>query len=113
MALWVTGVKAFIEGNIQKGLHAAHKFEQANISDAEAWNAFASIYGLLGDKEGCIRTLKRAVAGGFFNYPFMLTDSFLDSVRDDPEFQRILEMAKAKHNAFKKKFFPESSVVTK
>ena len=73
------------------------------IRDAEAWFHFAENYGLLGDKDGCVRTLKRAVNGGFFNYPFMLTDSLLDSVRDDPEFQRILETAKAKHEAFKKR----------
>jgi TolB-like protein/Flp pilus assembly protein TadD len=112
LALWVTGMKAFIEGNIDKGLDAGRKFEQYNIADAEAWYHIAGNYGLLGDKEGCIRTLQRAVDGGFFNYPFMLTDSFLDSVRDDPEFQRILEMAKAKHEAFKKRFFPENSMNT-
>jgi len=108
LALWVTGIKAFIEGNIEEGLTAARKFEQINIADAEAWYHFAENYGLLGDKDGCVRTLQRAVDGGFFNYPFMLTDSFLDSVRDDPEFQRILKMAKAKHEAFKKRFFPET-----
>jgi tetratricopeptide (TPR) repeat protein len=108
LSLWVTGIKAFIEGNIEEGLTAARKFEQINIADAEAWYHFAENYGLLGDKDGCVRTLQRAVDGGFFNYPFMLTDSFLDSVRDDLEFQRILKMAKAKHEAFKKRFFPET-----
>jgi tetratricopeptide (TPR) repeat protein len=106
-ALWVTAIKAYIEGNIQIGLDAAQKFEQANLDDAEAWYHFAENYGLLGDREGCVRTLKRAVDGGYFNYPFMLTDFFFDSVRDYPEFQRVLEMAKAKHEAFKKRFFPE------
>ncbi len=112
LALWVSGIKAFIEGNIEEGLKAGRKFEQINISDAEAWYHFAENYGLLGDKEGCVRTLQRAVDGGFFNYPFMLTDPFLDSVRDDPEFQRILKMAKVKHEAFKKKLFPENSMNT-
>lgn len=110
MALWVTGIKAFIEGNIEAGLDAAHKFEQANIADAEAWYSFAGNYGLLGDIKGCVRALERAVDGGYFNYPNMLTDFYLDSVRDDPEFQRILEMAKVKHEAFKEKFFPDNSM---
>jgi len=105
MALVVIGVKASIEGNIEKGLTAARKFEQYNILDAEAWCFFASNYALLGDRDGCIRCLRRAVNGGFFNYPFMLTDSFLDPVRDDPEFQKILEKAKEKHLAFRKRFF--------
>lgn len=108
MALWVTGIKATMEGRIEEGSEAAQKFEQYNVADGEAWFHFAESYGLLGDKKGCVRALKRAVEGGFFNYPFMLTDSFLDSVRDDPEFQRILETAKAKHEAFKKRLFPDT-----
>jgi TolB-like protein/Tfp pilus assembly protein PilF/predicted Ser/Thr protein kinase len=32
MALWVTGLKAFIEGNIEEGLTASRKFEQINIA---------------------------------------------------------------------------------
>ena len=105
IAGWITGYKALIEGNIDEGLKATRKIEQANISDAESWYHFAENYALLGDIEGCIRTLKRAVDGGYFNYPFMLTDFFLDSVRDEPEFQKILSEAKEKHLAFKKRFF--------
>jgi TolB-like protein/Flp pilus assembly protein TadD len=111
IALWVTGIKAALEGNIEEGLSTVRKFEQINIADAEAWFHFAESYALLGDKDGCIRILKRAVDSGFFNYPFMQTDSFLDSVRDDPEFQRILKAAKAKHEAFKKRFFPQTQGV--
>ena len=62
-------------------------------------------YALLGDRDGCIRTPRRAVDGGYFNYPFILTDFYLDSMRDDPEFQEILAIAKKKHLAFKKRFF--------
>lgn len=104
-ALWITGMKAYIEGNIEAGLDAALQFEEANLLDAEAWYHFAGNYGLLGDSEGCIRALHRAVDGGFFNYPFMLEDAFLDSVRDEPEFQGILDKAKEKHEAFRKRFF--------
>jgi serine/threonine protein kinase/Flp pilus assembly protein TadD len=107
--LWglvATTFKALIQGNIKEGLHATHKLEQANIADAEGWYYWAGNYGLLGDRAGCIRALQRAVDGGYFNYPFMLTDSFLDPVRNHPEFQRILEMAKAKHEAFENRFFP-------
>ena len=105
MAGLVTGIKALIEDNINEGLKATRKIEQANIADAEAWYHFAENYALLGDKKGCIRTLQRAVDGGYYNYPFMLTDSFLDSIREEPEFQKILKITKKKHLAFKKKFF--------
>jgi len=104
-ALWVTSMKASIEGNIEVGLEAIRLFEKANLVDAEAWYHFAGNYGLLGDRDGCIRALKRAVDGGFFNYPFMLSDSFLDSVRDDEEFLMILQEAQEKHLSFHKNFF--------
>ncbi|MEN8203950.1 MAG: tetratricopeptide repeat protein [Bacteroidota bacterium] len=103
--LWVTGMKASITGDIEAGLEATRRFEEANILDAEAWYHFAGNYGLLGDKAGCIRCLQKAVDRGFFNYPFMQTDPFLDAVREDAEFQQILQEAKEKHEAFRKKIF--------
>ncbi len=106
-ALWVTGLKAYFEGNREVGLEAARQFEEVNVRDAEAWYHFAGNYALLGDRDGCIRALKRAVDGGFINYPFMLTDFFLDSVRGDEEFQMILQEAKEKHLAFRETVFSD------
>ncbi|MEN8203951.1 MAG: tetratricopeptide repeat protein [Bacteroidota bacterium] len=103
-ALFAMGWKSVIEENFDEGLEAGRKFEKANILDAEAWYAQASIYGLLGDIESCKRCLQRTVNGGFFNYPFMLNDAFFDSVREDADFQKILLEAKEKHEAFKKRF---------
>ncbi len=104
-AIWSESLASYIEGDIDAGLQAVRRFEEANILDAEAWFQFAGHYGLLGDKEGSIRLLQRAVNGGFFNYPFLLTNPFFDSVREDVEFQRVLQQAKEKHLAFKKRFF--------
>ncbi len=47
--------------------------------------------------------------GGLFNYAFLLKDSFLDPVRNDRTFQQILADAKAKHEAFKGRFFPSGA----
>ena len=104
-ALWVTCMKAYIEGNIDVGLEAARQFELVNIVDTEAWYHFAGNYGLLGDRDGCVRALQRAVDGGFFNYPFMLKDFFLDSMREDEEFLMVLQEAREKHESFQKSFF--------
>ena len=104
-ALFASAGKAYIENNIEVGITISRTFEQYYIEDAEAWYYNAGNYGLLGDRDGCIRCLHRAVDGGFFNYPFMLNDICLDSMRDDPEFQIILEQAKKKHLAFQKRFF--------
>ncbi len=98
-------VKAFMEGNIKLGISYAKKYEQIDSGDAEAWYFISFLYGMLGDAEGCIRCLRRAVDGGFFNYPLMSRDKNLDSAREEPEFQEILEEARLKHLAFKESVF--------
>lgn len=106
LGLWATGMKAYIENKREEGLAAIRKIEQLGVFDSEQWYHWANLYGFLGDTRGCVRLLHKAVDGGFFNYPRMLTDSFLDSARQDPEFQRVLTLAKEKHEAFARQFFP-------
>lgn len=101
--LWVTGFVALIEGDKEKGLLAAHKFEEYNISDSEAWFFIGTNYALLGDKKSAIRCLTRSVDGGYFNYTFFQNEPFLDSLRDDKEFKELLLTVKKKHLDFKKK----------
>jgi hypothetical protein len=67
----------------------------------------ARLYCLHGNKEKGIRLLRKAVESGFYCYPFFLIDPFLDPVRDDPEFQKVLALAKEKHEAFKLKYFAD------
>ena len=100
----ITG-KAIIQGDTLTGLKTLQKREQLNITDPEPAYYRAGEYALLGDKKGSLRALREAVNGGYFNYPFMLRDTDLDSMREDSEFQKILEEAKEKHLAFKKRFF--------
>ncbi|MFQ5640107.1 MAG: protein kinase [bacterium] len=107
LGLWSSALKASVQGNNDEGLRALRRSEQGRPPDADHWLFIAETYALLGDKADCLRALRKAVEGGFFNYPFLLRDSFLDSVRDDPEFQRVLALAKEKHEYFKKKFFPD------
>jgi len=103
--LFATSLKAYIEGDTRAGLEATYKIEEVNITDAEPWYHGAGSYALLGDKDGCIRALRRAINGGFFNYPFMQKDVFFDSMRDNAEFKRLLQQAKKKHSTFQKRFF--------
>jgi len=97
--------KEIMQGNNKEGLSILHELAKSDSEDAEMWYYWATEYAVMGDKNGCITWLQRAVDGGYFNYPSMLTDPFLDSMRGDQEFQNILEKAKEKHLAFKKRFF--------
>ena len=106
-AMIVKGPKFYIEGDIEKSISATSLWEKTNPYDSEFLYWMAGHYGKFGDKKGCVRVLKKAIDGGFYNYPFMLKDSFLDSVRSDPEFRKVLALAKNKHEDFKSKYFPE------
>jgi serine/threonine protein kinase len=105
--LEVSARKSFLNGEIEQGIKYTQQWEQEGTWDGEIWYFIAANYGLLGHSKGCVRVLRKAVKGGFCCYPFFLIDPFLDPVRDDPEFQEVLALAKEKHEAFKKKYFPE------
>jgi TolB-like protein/Tfp pilus assembly protein PilF len=94
-------VISFLEGDVDAALSFANTYEQFDSGDAEAWYFISFLYGMLGEKEACIRCLRRAVDGGFFNYPLISSDKNLDSVRDEPAFEEILEEARIKHLDFK------------
>ena len=101
---WVSSQKNYLEGRPEEGLLSLQKLEE-NLVDAEQYYNIANLYALLGYKEQCIRTLRKAVSRGFFSYPVFLNDKFLDSVRSEPEFQEVLEEAKIKHEAFGRRYF--------
>ena len=99
--------KAYTEGKYGEGIKFVKQIEEKNPTDSEVWFGLSELYALLKDKNSCINALRNAVNGGYYNYPFLLKDNYLDSVRDEPEFKEVLALAKEKHEAFKKKFFPE------
>ncbi len=106
--MWVRVAKfhhALMENNIKLSREIMNELEDANISDGEAWYFWASKYAMIGDDTGSLRCFKRAVNGGYYNYHFMENDFFMKSMRNDPEFQKLLAQAKAKHEAFKRKYF--------
>ena len=100
-------LKAFIKKNTAEGLRVLGRWEQTNPYDSEIMFFLSRYYSLYNNKEKGIQLLRKAVEGGFFCYPFFLIDPFLDPVRDDPEFQEVLALAKKKHEAFKRKYFAE------
>ena len=99
---WAVAMRAYLENRPEEGLAAIAKNKAAGIVDGEQWYHMANIHGLFGDVEGCRIALAAAIDGGFFNHPFMLRDSLLDPVRDDPEIQRLIERARSQHEAFRR-----------
>ncbi|HXV14178.1 MAG TPA: hypothetical protein VEC56_08220 [Candidatus Krumholzibacteria bacterium] len=97
--------RSSIRGDTEAGLRLIRRLDESTDAnaDSEHWYLVAGSYGLLGDHENSVRALRWAVERGFFNYTAMEIDPQFDSFRDDPEFQHVLEIAKQKHDAFRKK----------
>jgi len=64
--LHVGAIKEAELGNIEKGLRLARKWETTNPYDSEVWYKIANTYALRGEKERCMRALKRTIEEGFF-----------------------------------------------
>jgi DNA-binding winged helix-turn-helix (wHTH) protein/TolB-like protein/Flp pilus assembly protein TadD len=78
------------------------KIEERDVRDSEAIYKIAQAYAVLGEKASALRVLRRSIESGFFSYPYIAADPLLESVRDEPEFARLLTMAKERHEAFKR-----------
>jgi TolB-like protein len=102
--LFSSVLRAYMLGHIGEAKALARERDNKPIVDGEQWFNAAEQEGLLKDVARCKRSLRNAIEGGFFNYPLMLTDSLLDPVRDDPAIRQLIGEAKAKHEAFLKKF---------
>jgi tetratricopeptide (TPR) repeat protein len=81
------------------------KVDTRGVLEAEAIYKMAQAYAVLGDKPSALRMLRRSVDNGFFPYPYLVQDPLLESVRAEPDYQTSVELARTRHDAFKKKFF--------
>ena len=78
---------------------------EREVTDAEGLFKIAQAYAMLGDRAGALRGLARSIDGGFFCYPYFVRDPPFDPIRQEPEFQHLLERARVRHEAFEQRFF--------
>jgi len=81
------------------------KITERGVGDPEAAYKIAQAYAVLGDKVSSLRMLRQSIESGFFCYPYLAADPILDSLRGEPEFKPILEVARVRHKAFQQSFF--------
>jgi serine/threonine protein kinase len=101
----VQSLKSFLSGEYEDVILISQIVEAARLVDGEAHYYNALGFCLSGDQEGCVRNLRRAVEIGYFNYPNLARDPWLDAIRGTPKFEEVLEKARVKHERFKAKYF--------
>ncbi len=82
-----------------------HLIESRGVRDAESLYKISLAYAQLGDKSSALRLLRRSVEGGFFCYPYQSTDILMESLRGEPEFKKIMEISRQRHEGFIGRFF--------
>ena len=81
-----------------------NKINERGVGDPESIYKIAQAYAVLGDKPSALRVLKHSIESGFFPYPYFQADYLLDSLRGEKEFAVLLDLARQRHEAFKRTF---------
>lgn len=84
---------------------AEKKIEIRGVGDPEAAFKIAQAYAALEDKPSALRVLARSTSNGFFPHPYLAADPLLDSLRTEPQFANLMQIARQRHEAFKRRFF--------
>ena len=88
-----------------EGIRQLRLSEKNYFADGEMIYKTAQAYAVLGDTRSAIRLLHRSIEHNFYCYPYFMRDPMLESLRHDPEYSQVMELARARHEAFSRKFF--------
>ncbi|MFN7947578.1 MAG: winged helix-turn-helix domain-containing protein [Blastocatellia bacterium] len=98
-----------LAGESPKGLALLQEtekmIEERGVNDAEGIYKIAQAWAVLGDRAAALRVLRRSIEGGFFCYPYFVGDPLLQNLRGEPEYTRLMELARERHEAFRHRFF--------
>jgi len=80
------------------------QYRPAEVIDGDAAYWVGGIYALLGNRSAALEWLRRTVALGDVNYPWFQRDKNYDSLRADPEYQRIMAEVRQRWESYKNEF---------
>jgi eukaryotic-like serine/threonine-protein kinase len=95
--VFMRSLRTLLEGNRQASLEASDELRSQVFKDGEGQYYLARQLAYLNDVGRANRVLASTVDAGYFCYPHMASDPWLDPIRSDPEFKRILEKARSFH----------------
>jgi serine/threonine protein kinase len=80
------------------------KILERGVADGEGLYKVSQAYAVLGDGPSALRMFRRTIGGGFFCYPYFVSDPLIANLRKEHGFAPLMEEARQRHEAFKTKF---------
>lgn len=90
-ALQALGEAYTRSGFYEKGLAIDQRLTQLKAGDPIVWYNLGCTYALLKRAEDAFAALRKAIACGYDDFEYLLKDPDLSSLRDSPNFRRLLE----------------------
>lgn len=97
VGVFMVSLCALLEGNPETSLRAIDEQVSGTFMDPEGRYYVARQLAYLNDIGRATHVLRSVVDGGYFCYPQMASDPWLDPIRGDAGFQQILHRAEALH----------------
>jgi hypothetical protein len=94
---FMIAARTMFEGNKGESLAAVNRVVSSNFRDPEGLFYLTRHLAHLNETAAALDLLRRVVAGGFVCFPAMESDPWLDPLRKQPEFTRLLREAETKH----------------
>jgi len=94
---FLTSLRAFLEGHREESLQACEEIRKSTFRDPEGIYYIARQFSYLGQGTEALEMLARAIEHGFFCYPTMVRDPWLDALRSRPEFTDLLRKSHQLH----------------
>ena len=95
--LYLTSLRAQLEGKREESLEANAEIRKSTFRDPEGIFYYARQLSYFRLEDEALETLSRSIDSGFFCYPAMVRDPWLDPLRSRPEFTAILRKCQQLH----------------
>jgi DNA-binding winged helix-turn-helix (wHTH) protein/tetratricopeptide (TPR) repeat protein len=94
---FVVAARTLLEGNTAESIAAIGRIVASGFRDPEGLFYLSRHLAHLNESSAAFDLLERVVGGGFFCYPAMARDRWLDSLRKKPAFTTLLKQAEARY----------------
>jgi serine/threonine protein kinase/Tfp pilus assembly protein PilF len=95
--LYLKSLRALLEGRREESLEAGEELRKATFRDPEGMYYLARQLSYLGADVNALEMLRRSVEHGFYCYPALVRDPWLDGLRGKAEFSNLLHEAHQLH----------------